>query len=114
MTNYFPSNLRFLRKRKGMYQEQLGAALGKSKTAISMYELGQRSPSIEDLRQIASYFRINPDRLISEDLSIQADGDVLFEAGLIKNRIIQMHISEEEFDLIMNYLDFIESRRNKK
>lgn len=113
MTNYFATNLRFLRKRKGLYQEQLGTKLGKSKAAISMYESGLRSPSIEDLYDIASFFKVSPDRLVSEDLSLQHDSDVEFEADLIRNRIIEMRISEEEFDMIMSYLDFIESRRNK-
>lgn len=113
MAIYFPSNLRFLRRRKGLKQEELGHNIGKAKSTISLYESGKRTPSIEDINLIAQFFRISPDRLINEDLSIQQDGDVIFEADIIKNKIIKMHISEEEFDLIMSYLAFLESRRSQ-
>ncbi len=55
----FSSNLRMLRETNGLTQEQLANALGISKSAISMYEQGNREPDFETLETIADYFNID-------------------------------------------------------
>lgn len=45
--------LRAARERNGLTQADVAAALGKTATAVSYWESGQRSPSIDDLAQLA-------------------------------------------------------------
>ena len=47
----FSETLSSLRKREKMTQEELAARLGISKSAVSMYERGQREPELELLEQ---------------------------------------------------------------
>lgn len=83
------SNIRYLRQRKGLTQEQVSAYLGVSYQAVSKWETGANTPDISLLPNIAALFDVSVDALFSlekiiapEDLFPQEDDDVI--------RIIQM------------------------
>jgi len=59
----FSETLRYLRKRAGMSQEELGAKIGVKKSAVSMYERGERKPSYEVLEAVADCFNVDMDYL---------------------------------------------------
>ena len=48
-----------LRKEKDITQEELAAAIGATKSAISMYERGERKPSFEIADALADYFDVS-------------------------------------------------------
>ena len=54
----------FLRKQKGLTQEQVAQALGVSNQAVSKWESAQCSPDIQLLPEIAQYFNVSIDRLM--------------------------------------------------
>ncbi len=54
----FQEEFKRLRNVKGMTQEQLGTALGVSRSTIGMYEQGNREPDFESLEMIADYFNV--------------------------------------------------------
>lgn len=62
------SNLKFLRKKKGLTQESLSEALGISRSKLAGYELNI-NPPIETLVKISDYLRVSLDILVKEDLS---------------------------------------------
>ena len=68
----FNEKLQELRKNKGLTQEELAEALYVSRTAISKWESGRGYPSIDSLKEIAKYFSVTIDELLSsnEALSI--------------------------------------------
>ena len=83
------SNIRTLRQRKGLTQEQVAAHLGVSYQAVSKWETGANTPDISLLPDLARLFDVTIDALFSLDaLSVQTellpqeDDDVI--------RIIQM------------------------
>lgn len=55
--------LKSLRIKKGMTQEQLAKKLGTTKAAISRYERNHRQPRLEQLSEIAQVLEANPDEL---------------------------------------------------
>lgn len=61
----FNEKLQELRKARGLTQEELAEALFVSRTAISKWESGRGYPSIDSLKQIANYFSISIDELLS-------------------------------------------------
>ena len=89
----FNVKLQELRKRKGLTQEELAAALYVSRTAISKWESGRGYPNIDSLKAIAKYFSVTIDELLASDevLTI-AEED---------NKEKRMHIC----DLIFGLLD---------
>lgn len=111
MNNYFGRNIRYLRKQLGLTQTELGEKLGKAKTTIASYEQDARNPKMNDLREIAIFFKINPDRLINEDLSAKTYADVELQADWIREELVKMEMTDKEFDLLENYIQFLKSQR---
>ena len=63
----FNEKLQELRKNKELTQEELAEALYVSRTAISKWESGRGYPGIDSLREIAKYFSVTIDELLSTD-----------------------------------------------
>ena len=57
----FCDRLRVLRKERGLTQDQLAIKTNISQTAISNWEAGNRSPSIEYVITLANYFQVSLD-----------------------------------------------------
>ena len=78
----FGKRLKELRKQAGMTQAQLATKLGITKSVVSYYELSERTPSPEVLRDIAIIFRVSADYLLgiergkTIDVSDLCDEDV--------------------------------------
>ena len=63
----FNEKLQELRKNKGLTQEELAETLYVSRTAISKWESGRGYPSIDSLKEIARYFSVTIDELLSSN-----------------------------------------------
>ena len=63
----FNEKLQELRKNKGLTQEELAEVLFVSRTAISKWESGRGYPSIDSLKEIAKYFSVTIDELLSSN-----------------------------------------------
>lgn len=62
----FNDNLKRLRQEKGLTQQKLADLLGISRSAIGMYERGEREPDFETSELIADFFNVRLDELISD------------------------------------------------
>ena len=62
-----------LRTSKGYTQQQLAERLNVTKSLISAYENGQRSPSYEVLIGISSIFKVSTDYLLGVDRGVYLD-----------------------------------------
>lgn len=66
----FSRNLRYLRRKYGLSQDELAAKLGyKSFTTIQKWESGVSEPSVSTLKIIADLFSVSMDQMINDDLS---------------------------------------------
>lgn len=61
----FPQTLAFLRKGKGLTQQELSKILGLSSSSVSMYERGEREPSFETLESLADFFNVDMNYLMT-------------------------------------------------
>ena len=66
---YFADNLRLLRLRKNLSQEELAGKFSITRSSLSGYENNTAEPSLSTLIAIADYFKISLDKLIRSDLS---------------------------------------------
>ena len=72
----FPSQLRELRKEKGISQETLARDLGVSKSTIGLYETGDTLPDAKTLHDLAVYFGVSSDWLLGLSKTRSNDIDV--------------------------------------
>ena len=63
----FHEKLKALRTSRGLTQEELAEALFVSRTAISKWESGRGYPSIDSLKEIAGFFSVTIDELLSAE-----------------------------------------------
>ncbi len=64
--NKFGVNLKKFRLNKSMTQGDLADAVNLSRSAISMYENGEREPDFETLELIADYFNVDMNNLLGD------------------------------------------------
>lgn len=63
MANKFPNQLRQMRKRRGISISKMAELCGISKSAISRYERGERTPDLKEAEALADFFDISLDYL---------------------------------------------------
>lgn len=66
--------LRTLRKEKGLSQQELANMIGASKSLISCYESGKRTPSLENVIAFMEIFGVSSDYLLGSDNIIKVVG----------------------------------------
>lgn len=83
------SNIKYLRQKNRVTQEQLAERLGVSYQAVSKWETNANTPDISLLPLIASFFNVSIDMLFSDDISAcHADFQEIKDDDAI--RIVQM------------------------
>lgn len=67
---FFPGNLKFLRERRKMSQEELAGILTLKRSKLAALESGQtKSPTTDDLVHLSEYFGISIDTLLKVELA---------------------------------------------
>lgn len=62
----FNENLKYLRKKEGLTQEELAEKLNVSRQSVTKWESGQALPDIEKVKEIAYIFSVSVDCLIGD------------------------------------------------
>lgn len=71
----FGEKLQYLRKTKGLSQEQLAAQAAVSRQAVSKWELGAAMPDIGNILQISKLFGVTTDYLLDDGIEAVAAVD---------------------------------------
>ncbi len=82
MKNNFPRNLKFLRNRENMTQDELAKKMGKDYSTIGKWELGQRNPMMADILKLSDIFNISVQDIVEKDLRIK-DEDTYDETNVL-------------------------------
>lgn len=70
--SFIASNIKFLRKQKGLTQEELSKKIGVNRSMIGSYEEGRARPKLASIQLMAHYFKIGVDELVNLDLGVSA------------------------------------------
>lgn len=100
-----------LRKKLGLSQQELANRLGMTRSAISMYETGQREPDLETLEIFADFFNVDMNTLtghnaLSEDKKKEEIDRLTYEIKLNAARL-EAYL-KNSYELIDNARDFLE------
>ena len=93
------NNIKFLRKKEHLTQEQLALKIGIKRSLVGAYEEGRADPRLNNLLKIAELFNVTVDSLISQDLSTDPENHL--NEG--KTRILSITVDskgEENIELI--------------
>jgi transcriptional regulator with XRE-family HTH domain len=103
---FLSANLKFLRNRKKISQEDFASALEISRSKVAHYEGGKSvNPPIEDLLRFSDYFKISVDSLLRVNLSkltelklrdLEAGNDVYVSGGNIRVLAISVNGKNKE------------------
>ncbi|MFN5705075.1 MAG: XRE family transcriptional regulator [bacterium] len=63
------ANIKFLRKKRNLTQQQFADLLSIKRSMIGAYEEDRASPKMDNMKQIANYFGITVDELVSEKIT---------------------------------------------
>lgn len=66
---YFGKNIKLLRKRKKLSQEDLSRELNIKRSSLSGYEIESSEPNFKTLLDFSTYFKISIDKLLKQDLN---------------------------------------------
>ncbi|MFT3825891.1 MAG: helix-turn-helix transcriptional regulator [Chitinophagaceae bacterium] len=83
--NHLPKNLHYLRKKKGLLQEEMHMHVGIQRTTWSNYENGITDPSVNDLINFSNFFGVSLDELIRFDIALR-DSHIDPTQGKIKRK----------------------------
>jgi transcriptional regulator with XRE-family HTH domain len=70
------SNIKYLRKQKGLTQDSFANEIGVTRSVIGAYEEGRAEPKIKTMQVMADYFGISMDQLIGVDLAEAAASNI--------------------------------------
>ncbi|HMH33530.1 MAG TPA: helix-turn-helix transcriptional regulator [Puia sp.] len=86
--NFFPKNLRYLRKKKGQNQSELSKLVNKKQNTIGNWENAVSEPGIRELTILTQYFGVSLEDLVASDLEtmdrLSGDKQSLPESGRSK------------------------------
>lgn len=68
--SFFPKNLSYLRKEKGMTQTELAKKIHVDQTTIGRWEDGNREPTVGNVANISDVFNVSIPDLLDKDLTI--------------------------------------------
>ncbi|KLK50274.1 repressor [Streptococcus agalactiae] len=104
----FPAMVKELRLSKNLTMEQLAEELGKTKSTISKWEKGTRSPKIYEIEEIAKFFGVAPKKMMFGDNPTSINPQVELIPSILQK--INSTSSQLEHKRQLNVLDYAETQ----
>lgn len=81
--NFLSTNIKFLRLKKNLTQEDIAKIVGKSRVLVSQWESDERDITTEDIIKLSDYFNIPMDHLVGKNLRLENNSfdelEILFD-----------------------------------
>lgn len=107
--SYLPNNISYLRESRNLSQQDLGNYFGYTNKAISAWELGNRTPDIFDLQEMARIFCISIDDLIKTDLESEHYNIKKYTKQEVKEKVAHIvsnsELEENKKQMIINVVE---------
>lgn len=105
--NFLSTNIKFLRQKNNLTQEDISKIVGKSRVLVSQWESDEREITTEDIIKLSDYFNIPMDALVGKDLRFENNSFDELEVLFSKNKDI---LTEEDKE----YIKFIIEKRKRE
>ena len=91
----------FLRKKKGISQEELANKLNTSRQAVSKWENNQSTPDLEKLVALSKYFNVTTDYLLTDSIETSINNNSQCESN-IEFQELKSEVTEDEYQYAIN------------
>ena len=98
----------YLRKRKGLSQQELAEKTGLTRSAIGMYETGKRNPDLETLEMFADFYNVDMNTLTGGTKAFKAYDDTSLKFALWGDAD---EITDADLEDVRRYAEFIKERK---
>lgn len=118
------------RKKRNLTQADMAVKLGMKRSTYSLYESGKREPNIDSLQEIASMLEITLDELVGWEKDKTVEENIInspivsqmmidtikkgFDGKVYQISFNTNNYSPDELLKILEYSEFLKSKRNKK
>lgn len=106
--DFFRMNMRYLRKKMHLTQRELGERLGRSESCIGCWETGYRSPAVEDVIQVAKFFGVPIQDMLSKELYLGMN----LNGSKIVNFLNDHPLTESEEIEVLTFMNYLIARRD--
>lgn len=109
----FQDKIKELRTTKRMTQQQVADILGITRPAYTAYESGKRQPDFDTLQKLAEIYEVSTDYLLGTTDKKETKGEEA--SSYVKTIAAHMddNLTEEQFNNIIDYIDFITNKHKK-
>jgi len=97
---YLSSNLKYLRKTKGLTQEGLAVKINIKRSMVGAYEEGRAEPKLLTLQHFAHYFKVSLGQLVNVDLEKNENESVKSDVEGKSLRILSIPVDDQDNELI--------------
>ena len=98
---YFAENIKYLRERDHITQEELGKRVGKTNTTVAKWESGVATPAVAIATELAKIFRVNMADLLYTDIEHNTHDD---ESEMI---CLYRQLNAEGKENVLSYMRYI-------
>lgn len=110
MSNYFSTNLKYLREKRNLSQNRLASMIGVNQTTIARWEDDNRTPNLDNAIDVSKILNIPLPDLIGRDLSLNNANNSPNEENnenykqLLKNKgLTDENITEEDAKKLIDF-----------
>ena len=96
--NYLTQNIKFLRKREKLTQQQFADLLQIKRSLVGAYEEGRATPPVETMQKLAGHFNVRIDELINCNLKTQ--GASVFQKSQKEWQVLPIVVDGHNRELI--------------
>lgn len=101
-----------LLQERGITAYKVSKETGITQSTLSDWKRGRSTPKTDNMKKIADYFGVTVDYLMTGEVS-RDYGAELSSVDTLAAHFEGEELSEEEMEEIMNYVQFVKSRRKK-
>ncbi len=94
--NFFASNIKYLRKKKGLTQTELANKLGVNRPKIGSYEEARAEPKLTTLQRFSHFYKVGVDDLLEKDLSKEVTAEKDIQGSSLRILPIIVDTNDEE------------------
>ena len=121
----FPNIFKRIREQSGLTQQQMADKLGISRSAVGMYEKGEREPNFETLELIADTFNVDMNYLLGKKPTTEVIPDnyylnddaremaqFMYENPIIKFSLTHHARLKEDIEFVKEMIDRLSNRND--